>query len=79
MFSEAPVITSTGSCFPETGGDAALYVSPKSVEDWARALSEVLSNDELAMAMGRNSRKHVEKFHWQNTSKELHNLYSELL
>jgi len=79
MFSEAPVLTSTGSCFPETGGSAAKYLDPHSIEDWARGLSEVLSDDEKALTMARNGRAHVEKFHWQNTSKELFNLYSELL
>lgn len=79
MFSEAPVLTSTGSCFPETGGDAAMYINPTSVEDWARSLSEVLSDQEKAMAMGRDGRKYVEKFHWKNTSENLFKLYSELL
>lgn len=79
MFSVTPVLTSTGSCFPETGGDAAMYIDPQSVEDWARALTEVLSDDEKAVTMARSGRKHVEKFHWQNTSKELLNLYSELV
>lgn len=78
MFSGAAVITSTGSCFPEAGGPAAMYINPRSVEEWAKALSNVLSDDELAKTMGRNGRAYAEKFHWKNTSKELFNFYKSL-
>ena len=79
MFSEAAVITSTGSCFPEAGGPAAMYINPQSVEDWAKGLSKVLSDEELAKTMGRNGRAYAEKFHWKNTSKELFNFYQSLI
>jgi glycosyltransferase involved in cell wall biosynthesis len=79
MFSEAAVITSTGSCFPEAGGAAAMYINPHSVEDWAKGLSKVLGDEELARSMARNGRVYAEKFHWKNTSKELFNLYESLV
>lgn len=79
MFSDAPVLTSTGSCFPETGGDGAVYINPASIEDWADNLALYLSDNELRRDLAQRGRKHVEKFHLKNTSKEIINLYSELL
>ncbi|MCQ2310431.1 MAG: glycosyltransferase family 4 protein [Paludibacteraceae bacterium] len=42
-----PVLTSTGSCFAETGGDAALYANPLDIEDIGEQLSNVLTDTSL--------------------------------
>jgi len=42
QFSKIPVITSKGGCFPEAGGDGAVYVTPDDVEEiagWIEKLS----------------------------------------
>ncbi|OSZ79351.1 group 1 glycosyl transferase [Chitinophagaceae bacterium IBVUCB1] len=44
MWSGTPVITSSVSCMPETGGDAACYINPLDVEDIAHAI-HVVAND----------------------------------
>jgi glycosyltransferase involved in cell wall biosynthesis len=43
----APVVCSNTTCLPEVGGDAPLYVDPRSTEDLARALTMVLSDGDL--------------------------------
>lgn len=43
MNSRVPVITSTGSCFAEAGGSAALYVSPQDEEMLAEQLLRILN------------------------------------
>ena len=40
-----PVVTSTGSCFTETGGKAALYANPKLEGELAENVNELLNNN----------------------------------
>ena len=46
-----PVLTSTGSCFAETGGPAARYANPMDIEDIGQQLSKVLSDSTLRAEM----------------------------
>jgi len=59
---QTPVITSQGSCFAETGGDAALYIDPKNADDLADKLQQVLTNKELTKEMTNRGLMHAEKF-----------------
>lgn len=79
LFSDTPVITSAGSCFPESGGPGSVYVNPHSVEDIAEKMEKVLFDDDLSASMVRQGRAHAELFHWKNTSAELIKVYKELL
>lgn len=45
--SGVPVITSTGSCFDEVGGEACLYVDPQDEHALAAAISNVCSDQDL--------------------------------
>jgi glycosyltransferase involved in cell wall biosynthesis len=63
MNSRVPVITSTGSCFAEAGGSAALYVSPQNEEMLAEQLMSLLSEDaERRDARIASGLEHVSKF-----------------
>lgn len=42
-----PVLTSTGSCFGETGGKAALYANPLDVDEIGAQLAAIASNEQL--------------------------------
>ena len=44
MFSGTPVITSEGSCFPEVGGNGAIYIDPNSSYQIGKALFHVMNN-----------------------------------
>ena len=46
-----PVLTSTGSCFAETGGEAALYADPYQPEQIGAQLSRILSDAALRESM----------------------------
>ena len=41
LFSKVPVITSTGSCFSESGGPASIYVDPYNVPQMSAAISAI--------------------------------------
>ncbi len=79
LFSETPVITSKGSCFPESAGEYSQFVDPHSIEDIADNIEKVLFDEELQKEMIYHGRIHAEKFHWKNTSANLMELYKGLL
>lgn len=76
--SRVPVITSTGSCFSEPGGDAALYTTPGDVPELARALSRVLGDEALRRDMIEKGVRHAHNFHSSRTSAALMEVYAEL-
>jgi glycosyltransferase involved in cell wall biosynthesis len=76
QFSKTPVITSLGSCFPESGGPAAKYIDPHTISDISNSMLEVLGDKELQKEMAQKGHEFVQKFHWKNTSKNLIDLYS---
>lgn len=62
LWSKTPVITSNTSCLPETGGDAAYYIDPFSVDEIANAIVTVSSNDILRQQMILKGIAHAQKF-----------------
>ena len=69
-----PVLTSTGSCFHETAGDAAIYVDPNSIEDIAHQLQRLLSDDALRAQMVQAGKTQAQLFtdeHIGNNLKQL--------
>lgn len=78
LFSCTPVITSTGSCFAEPGGDAAIYTTPGKVEELAHALDRVLTDADLRADMIARGVQHAARFHITRTSEQLMLVYTEL-
>lgn len=79
QFSDTPVITSTGSCFPETAGAGAIFTNPHHNEELAVAIDQVIEDDQLARNLVHEGRKNAEKFHRSNTSKAMMELYESIL
>lgn len=79
LFSEVPVITSKGSCFPESGGPSSFYTEAGNIEELREALVRVLTNESLAHDMRTGGRLFVEKFHLQNTTRELVSFYGSVM
>lgn len=78
LSSRVPVITSTGSCFAEPGGDAALYTTPGDVQELAGALAKVLGDAALRQDMISRGVRHAQNFHISRTSANLMQVYAEL-
>ncbi len=57
-----PVLTSTGSCFKETGGDAALYANPDNPQEIGRQLHEILTNHDLRAEIRTKGYVQADKF-----------------
>ncbi|MET6998222.1 glycosyltransferase family 4 protein [Chitinophaga defluvii] len=62
LCSLTPVITSQGSCFGETGGDAALYIDPLQPETLAAAMQRVATDTALVNTMKEKGWAHAQHF-----------------
>ncbi len=79
MVSKIPVITSSGSCFPETGGDAALYINPNNPEEIAILSDKVLGDKFLQEDMITKGLRHAQNFSDEAVVTSLMNVYKEML
>jgi glycosyltransferase involved in cell wall biosynthesis len=66
-----PVITSNISSLPEAGGDAALYIDPKSAKDIAEKIDQVLSDKKLRESMVSKGYEQVKKFNWEKSAQQV--------
>ncbi|KAA2243494.1 glycosyltransferase family 4 protein [Chitinophaga agrisoli] len=62
LWSRTPVITSRGSCFAETAGNAALYVDPLQPASIAQAIRQVTEDQALAQDMREKGWAHAQRF-----------------
>lgn len=73
--SRVPVVTSTGSCFSEAGGTAALYADPGNSDDVAFHLLRVLSDPQLQQTMIARGTEQVRRFAPDVIAEELRRVY----
>lgn len=63
-----PAVVSDNYSFPEVGGDAVLYVPPRSAEGFASAIQQLLERPMLRQAMAEKGLERVKSFTWENTA-----------
>lgn len=73
-----PVVTSTGSCFAETGGDAALYADPLQPAEIGAQLQRVLTDADLRRTMVKQGTKQADLFSDDQVANHLIQVYTEL-
>ncbi len=73
-----PVITSTGSCFSETGGNAATYVDPMDTEALAAAMKDLLIDEMGNIERANEGKVNVMRFRAEKTIPQLHEVYESL-
>lgn len=66
-----PVLTSTGSCFAETGGEAALYANPDCVEEIGGQLARILTDSTLRQEMTAKGYQQAAKFTDEQVARNL--------
>ena len=74
-----PVITSKGSCFRETGGDSARYVSCDDADELADAILSVQRDDELRKSMIEKGYQHVSNFSDEVIADNLMKTYKKVM
>lgn len=65
-----PVITSNISSLPEAGGDAALYVDPEDIDDIAKKITQLVTDEKLRKELVEKGKAQVKKFSWEKTARE---------
>ncbi len=76
MASGLPVIASFSSSLPEVAGDAAIMVDPYNINDLARAMAEILTDNNLRNKLIARGLAQAKKFSWEKTAKEYLKLFS---
>jgi glycosyltransferase involved in cell wall biosynthesis len=74
-----PVITSNVTALPEVAGDAALCVSPHSVDEIATAMERVLTDPKLALQMSQRGLARAQRFRWETACREIVDICRELV
>lgn len=74
----APVITSDEASLPEVVGDAAVLVTPRSVESIAEALRRVLESRNLQADLRERGLARARQFSWERTARETYEAYREV-
>ncbi len=75
----APVISSNLSCMPEILGEAAIYFDPHDVNQMAKTIQKVLSDNKLRQNMRQKSLVQASKYSWKKMATETHALYQKIL
>jgi alpha-1,3-rhamnosyl/mannosyltransferase len=65
MSAGTPIVCSDIPVFREVAADAAVFVEPSSEAEWARAISRVLDDSELAAALRKRGAARATFFSWQ--------------
>jgi glycosyltransferase involved in cell wall biosynthesis len=78
LYSNSPVITSKGGCFPEAGGENSIYIDPLNPEELRIELSELLANPEKIELMKLKGFEFVQKFNDEKIAKYWIETYHEV-
>lgn len=74
-----PVVTSSGSCFPETGGDAVLYADPNDPNAIGAQLKRVIEDERLREEMILKGHRQADRFSDEKVIAQLLQVYQELV
>lgn len=75
LFSGIPVITSKGGCFPEAGGDAAIYVNPDDYEEIASQIDKLMDSPSLKDELVAKGLNYARKFSQENIERDIVNFH----
>ena len=79
MWCGTPVASSTATCLPEVHGDAAHYFDPYDVDDMARAIDEVMTDDELRQKLIAAGYENLKRFSWEKMARQTLEVYKRFL
>jgi len=74
MSQGTPVITSKTSSLPEVGSDSVVYCNPKSVDDLAMVMKNVLMNNHLLGALSLKGKERSTHFSWDKFTEKMMNI-----
>ncbi|MFA6129065.1 MAG: glycosyltransferase family 1 protein [Bacteroidales bacterium] len=71
MASGVPVLTSDVTSLPEVGGNAVIYANPGSVDDIAKGMERLATDDELRYRLIVNGLERNKMFTWDKTARKV--------
>lgn len=75
----AAVITSNASSLPEVGGEAALYIDPRSKDSLIMQMNALVTNEELRKELRLKSHGQAGKFSWDEAARIVLGVYKKTL
>lgn len=76
LFSKIPVITSSGSCFPEAGGEHSIYIDLNNAsEEIKQAILSILSDEKKREFMIEKGFEYAQKFTDESVFKQIMSVY----
>ncbi|HSW85264.1 MAG TPA: glycosyltransferase family 1 protein [Candidatus Saccharimonadales bacterium] len=75
----APVVSSKATCLPEIYGEAAHYFDPLNVDDMAKSINEVLTNQDLRDSLIQKGHTQVKKYSWRRMAEQTLAIYNQVL
>jgi len=79
LFSKTPVITSTGSCFEETGGPHSIYVDPNDTEELRAQVHAVWHDGSLQQTMIQKGLEYVQRCNDETIANKIISLYNSMV
>lgn len=74
-----PVVTSNLSSLPEVVRDAGYLINPYDEDEIAKAMLEILKNENLKENLIKKGLERIKKFSWRKTAEETLEVYKEVL
>jgi glycosyltransferase involved in cell wall biosynthesis len=74
-----PVVASNVTAIPEVVGDAGILVSPSNVDEFAKSIVDVLTNQNLSNALKTKGVSRARSFSWQRTAEQVAETFSAVL
>lgn len=75
---QVPVIASQAASIPEVCGDGALYFDPRSPLDIAKAMKQVLSNENLRHDLIQKGLENVKKYSFKTMTQQTIDIYNKI-
>jgi len=79
MSCDAPVITSNTSSLPEVGGDAVLYINPRSKENLIEKMKLLMDHPLLIQELRKKSKERSKIFSWNKAAEIVLKIYQETM
>lgn len=79
MMHGAPVASSNATCLPEVNGDAVHYFDPLDINDMARKINDILTDEKLRSDLIKKGYSQVKKYSWQRMAEQTLEVYKKVL
>ncbi len=79
LYSKVPVITSSGGCFIEAGGEHSIYINPENIKQIAESIRNVLEDNDLRLKMIIKGYDHALKFNDKAIARNIYNVYKTVI